>query len=99
MTDMTRKDFETLSAIADRALTLYAQIPEIRDKKIDVCMDIENAHDQIPLNLEQLLTFDEGNFAHDIFGIRRHMDRGTATLGDCFVPRCAFGSSYPNTHK
>ena len=31
--------------------------------------------------------YDDHNFAHDVFGIRRHMNRKTAKLEDHFVPR------------
>lgn len=40
-----------------------------------------------PLRLEALLAADDFNFAHDVFGIRRHLDRDTGELTQCFVPR------------
>lgn len=91
MTDTTRQDFETMSVIANRALVLYAVVGRgrIRDKKLDVMMDIEHAHDDTPLDLEKFANFDDGNFAHDMLGIRRHMNRQTGELEDCFLPRCA----------
>lgn len=49
-----------------------------------------------------LLTADDGNFSHDIGGIKRHIDRSKAfcvnedlenLLTDCFVPRFASHST------
>ena len=93
MTDMTKDDFELVSQIANRALKMYKQFPDIRDDKIDVMLDVEKTHDQIPLDFEKFLRFDDSNFAHDMFGIRQYMDRATATLGGCFLPRCSLPSS------
>lgn len=48
--------------------------------------------DSIPeLDLEKLLTAPKFDFAHDIYGIIRHMDRSSypGTLKDGFWPRCA----------
>jgi hypothetical protein len=57
---------------------------------IDADMDICATHlNGCPLKLEELLAADDMNFAHDVFGIRRHIDRTTGELQDCFVPRYA----------
>lgn len=50
---------------------------------------INSIADGCPLKLEALAKADEANFAHDVFGIRRHIDRETGKLGDCFLPRFA----------
>lgn len=41
------------------------------------------------LDLERLAGFPDFDFAHDVYGIMRHMDRTTGKLGGCFLPRCA----------
>lgn len=41
------------------------------------------------LDLQKLLDAPDGDFGHDVFGIRRHINRQTGELGDCFLPRCA----------
>lgn len=56
-------------------------------------MDLESA-DEDPtfhLDLEKLLSFPKFDFAHDMYGIRSHMDRSAwpGKLTDCFLPRCA----------
>lgn len=40
-----------------------------------------------PLRLQELLDAEANDFAHDILGIRRHLDRETGKLQDCFLPR------------
>ena len=40
-----------------------------------------------PLRLEALLEADDFNFAHDVFGIDRHIDRDTGHMMNFFRPR------------
>ncbi len=82
----TKQDFETISAIASRAHALFvaAQSPRPR---LDIMMDLEAVHESVGLRLTDLLETDDGNFAHDIGGIARHLNRETKELEDCFLPR------------
>jgi len=51
-------------------------------------MDIAATHlNGNPLKLDDLLAADDFNFAHDINGIARHLDRDTGKLMHCFLPR------------
>lgn len=53
-------------------------------------MDVTAAHaNGCPLRLHDLLAADEFNFAHDIYGINRHINRDTGKFEDCFRPRFA----------
>lgn len=52
-------------------------------------MTIYHGHRAIPMDLEYLLGFDDFNFAHDVFGLRRHLNRETLKVENCFVPRSA----------
>lgn len=53
-------------------------------------MDLTACHaNGMPMDFKKLLTADDFNFGHDAFGIRRHIDRTTGELKDCFVPRCS----------
>ncbi len=80
----TKEEFELIAEIVNRAL------PRLEDvKRLDLMMDIEFAHADIPIKLEELATAPEGSFMHDVTGIIQHMDRDTGKLGDCFVPRYA----------
>jgi hypothetical protein len=55
---------------------------------IDVLMDVVATHcNGNPLRLEALLAADDFNFAHDILGIRTHLNRETGKLEDHFRPR------------
>lgn len=86
---VTTDEFKTISKIADRAskpaVALGRSYP-----LMDVEMDVTATHaNGCPLDLDRLLAFPDFDFAHDVFGIRRHIDRNTGKLGDCFVPRCA----------
>lgn len=83
-----RESIQTISDIADRALITLSRAG-ISDKKISVMMDLEFIHEIMPLNLDQLLSFDDENFAHDITGIYAHWNRATKTMDDFFSPRCA----------
>lgn len=40
-----------------------------------------------PLRLQDLLEADDFNFAHDVFGIDRHINRDTGKLENFFSPR------------
>jgi hypothetical protein len=83
---MTPKErFQLISAIADRALGME---PHFREK-FALVMDLDYADQDCPLDLFALLQADEANFAHDVFGIYRHLDRKTKKLTDCFTPRYA----------
>jgi len=64
-----------IGKIADRAVNLYAQ-QEIRVERLDILLDITTCHFNVQkLRLDDLLDADDANFAHDIAGINRHLDR------------------------
>lgn len=67
---------------AERELTLGPNY-----QRISLLMDLESLPD---LNLDKLLSFPTFDFAHDIHGIRAHMDRSNwpGKLTGCFEPRC-----------
>ncbi len=69
-----------------------------RRSTLDWDMDFVATHrNGTPLDLEKLLGFDDANFAHDAFGIARHLDRTTGELRNFFVPRCARPEAVPGT--
>lgn len=60
----------------------------IKYKAIDADMDVIATHcNGCPLDLAKLLAFDDFNFNHDVFGIRRHLNRDNGKLGGFFLPR------------
>lgn len=40
-----------------------------------------------PIDWDRLSAADDFDLLHDVLGIRRHMNRRTGQLEDCFVPR------------
>jgi hypothetical protein len=58
-------------------------------QKLELVMDLDYADQDIPLNLRDLASASDGDFAHDVFGIRRHLNRETKKLEDSFMPRYA----------
>ncbi len=84
----TTEDFTRIANITERALAL--QPSEMRQTRMDWLMDIAACHlNGCPLQLQELAAADDFNFSHDVFGIRRHIDRTTGKLTDSFLPRFA----------
>jgi hypothetical protein len=90
----TKKEQVVVDAIVQRALKLYdvlaaEQMRRRREDEAHVEMNLSAVHSHTPLRLELLRDFDDFNFAHDILGIERHLDKSTGELKDHFRPRCA----------
>ncbi len=77
---------DPIVAIANRAMVLAEQ-HGVKTNAFTWMMDIEACHASNPLDLEGLAKADDFNFIHDVFGIRRHLNRSTGKLEDCFSPR------------
>ena len=87
--DVTPEERLTLIAIATRAVKIAAK-HGVYSPKLDLIMDLTVCHaNGCALALPQLLASEESDFAHDVFGIGRHIDRKTGQLGQCFMPRYA----------
>lgn len=85
----TKEEVRTINAIAHRAVK-HAALRGIEYSVMDADMDLTATHlNGCPLRLEELLAADDFNFDHDVFGIRRHMNRETGRLENCFLPRFA----------
>jgi hypothetical protein len=81
----TREEIALIDEITTRFLGMG-----LKADRVDVMMDITACHcNGTPLNLEKLLAFDDFNFAHDVVGIRTHINRRTGEINDCFLPRSA----------
>lgn len=80
---------EIINRIADRAVSMAEKLG-VNYEKMTAYMDIEACHcNGMPLDLARLEAADDGNFGHDVFGIRRHINRSTGQIENCFVPRFA----------
>ena len=84
--EYTPEEQQLIPRILDRAerLSRKAGVPLDR---LSLDMDLAGTHAVMPLRLADLLATDDFNFAHDVFGIMRHIDRRTGRLDDHFVPR------------
>lgn len=85
--DSTPKDAELISKIADRAVTAAAEAGwhyAMSDAEMDLTACHLNGN---PLDLAALAEADDFNFSHDVFGIRKHLNRKTGKLMDFFTPR------------
>lgn len=82
-----RQELELQVKVCERA---ERDIPGLKKhyKRINLMMDLDSLPD---LDLQALLEFPPFDFAHDICGIIRHMDRSSypGKLKDCFSPRCS----------
>ena len=82
-------DIKIFRAIAERATRLYA-LHGVTVKPEFIMVELRVVHDEIvPLRLDELLTADDFNFAHDVIGIHANLDIGTGRLKNCFRPRYA----------
>ena len=81
----TKEEFILIGKIIDRLEIYFGG----KIGRISLLMDIEAAHGAIPLNLQQLLDFPDGDFAHDLCGITANLNRKTLELENCFTPRCS----------
>lgn len=77
-------ELQLLTAIAER----YEQMDVFAEDRMTTVMDLEVTQKQFPEgNLEVLLNLSDGDFAHDLFGIKRHINRREMMVEGCFVPR------------
>jgi hypothetical protein len=81
-------DFALISKIVDRAEAFAKRSKSsLSVDRISLMMDLDSVHERTPLRLQELLDADESNFVHDVWGIRRHLNRQTHQLENCFTPR------------
>lgn len=85
---LTIEEETSMRDIVARAGRMYLSLGEQPDA-LGTRMDLEAVHATCPLDLHRLAEAPAGDFAHDVLGIARHLDRATGNLGGCFLPRCA----------
>lgn len=85
---VTKHEAAVINEIADRAMGLGEARRHDRFTKMDIAMDVTAVHaNGCPLRLEALLSADPFNFAHDVLGIRRNLNRRTGELENFWTPR------------
>jgi len=91
----TQKEFALIDRVVDLALAdmdgVSKRTRELTRKELQ--MDLAACHKNgCPLDFEKLLSGrfrESGSFGHDVWGIRRFIDRTTGKLTNHFLPRCA----------
>jgi hypothetical protein len=87
--EITKEEVVDIMFLAQRASEL-AEYHGVNYDTMTADMDLTNCHLHcFPLDLKAMREADAGNFAHDVFGIARHLDRRTLEMRGCFVPRFA----------
>lgn len=82
---MTRvEEMNTMVAIVERAEKLGI----CRDR-LTLLIDLDKAHQQFDLRLEEMLAAEDFDFAHDVRGIQNNIDRSVGVVVNFFVPRFA----------
>jgi hypothetical protein len=80
-------DIPIIEKIAHRAVKIAEEAGWQYGER-DAQMDVTACHcNGNPLLLKELLEADDFNFAHDVFGIRKNLDRNTGKLLNFFTPR------------
>ena len=83
--DLEPTDRKHATEIAQRAAKLLPGLDVL-----STVMDLSAVHNHaFKLNFELMAKADNHNLVHDIAGIKRHLNRETGKLGDCFIPRYA----------
>src|SRR5262249_46816233 len=82
---MTATESAVVDLIVDRAFRLLPG-SDRRSLLMDITATIMGG---CRMRLDDWLAADDFNFAHDICGIQRHLNRRTFQLEDCFLPRFA----------
>jgi hypothetical protein len=84
----TAEEEAHVDRIVERAEELFERTGVERES-LDIQMDLSATHAKCPLRLSEFAEADDFNFAHDIWGIYRHLNRKTGELEDSFLPRFA----------
>lgn len=89
MKKLTKKDYELINKIVDRAQSMGLY----EDNRITAYLDVQNATRHFNMRLEDWLEADDFNFVHDIVGIYKAINREVYPVDfsndSWFLPRFA----------
>jgi len=85
--NVNEADRQLIERIADRYMEDFKAGSDLGIPKLDVVMDLQCVHTYLKLDLEELWLASPFNFAHDVGGIRRNLNRETGRLDNNFRPR------------
>lgn len=80
-----KETLEKIVEIAKRA----ERMELLAFERMSLIMDLNSAHEEFNLRLDDLLNADDYNFAHDIIGIQNNINRSERKMEGLFVPRYA----------
>lgn len=84
----SREVRDLVRQIVARAQALFLTLGERAPDGVAMEMDLLAVHNNVvSLDLPALLAAPDVDFAHDIGGIGRHLNRRTVELDGCFCPR------------
>lgn len=76
------------SILIRRIARRWKAMSDDRRDIMEINMDVTATHcNGNPLRLQDMIDADNFNFAHDMHGIYRHLNRKTGKLENCFLPR------------
>lgn len=86
--NVEKYEMELIKKICER-VDDFPVICAMQDKIVWL-MDLTACHaNGCRINLIKLLKAPDFDFAHDICGIRKNINRQTGVIENCFLPRCA----------
>ncbi len=86
---ITKEESDIIVAIVMRIQVVCRRSRVTYDPR-EANMDLTATHaNGCPLRLDELLEADKFDFAHDIFGIKKNINRKTGEIENCFLPRYA----------
>jgi uncharacterized protein DUF6874 len=86
---VSANDLEKIIKIMLRAASML-DLADHNCDRLSLCLDLSACHaNGCALDLDGLLCASGRDFAHDICGIMKHIDRKTGKLTDCFLPHYA----------
>lgn len=97
--DTTPAESRLISRIAARA-SAVAKKDGWEYARLDAERDLTACHcNGCPLRLAELAKEDSSTFGHDVFGIRKYLDRRTGKLTDFFNPRLSLSMAGITTSR
>lgn len=87
---VSRAEAMIIGRIVKRAVAMAREHDMKGIDAMELSMDVTACHlNGCPLELAKLESAPDTDFAHDVFGIRRSIDRKTGQLQNSFLPRCS----------
>lgn len=91
----TKSEAKLIGITVDRAERIAAKLG-VKFSACEMIMDLTACNaNGCRLDFAKLLAFPDADFAHDVFGVRRYIDRETGRITGHFLPRCHKATRLP----